>query len=381
MQNVSIVGFGRIPVQKQVAASIREMGVGVLKMALEDAGVSQVDSLFVGNMVADELQGQKHLASLIASEAGLRGVEAMQVRAATATGAAALRMAYLAVASGEARVAVALGVEKMRGDGVTPALAKALDAELEVPTGATLLSQNAKLMQMYMQRFGVSAEVFNPFPLVAHQNANNNPFALFKNKPVTNKTISESRIVSEPMRLYDASPICEGAAAVVLMRSEDAAAHTETPVQVLASSAATDWFRVEDRPNPLDLFAARVSAARAFSQAGISRESIDFFELHDAFSIMSVLLLEAVGFAEVGQGWRLGADGIVARDGKLPVCTMGGLKARGHPIGATALYQTIEIMQQLTGQAGANQIAQPKIGMLQSIGGAGSTVLTHLFRV
>ncbi|NCC35388.1 MAG: hypothetical protein EOM24_25755 [Chloroflexia bacterium] len=143
--------------QKASPASLREMGVAALKLAMADARIDQIDALFVGNMLADELQGQKHLASLIASAAGLRGIEALQVEAATATGAAALRMAYFAVASGEARLAVALGIEKMSGGGATEALAKALDAETETPTGATLLGMNAQLMQRYMELYGVPA--------------------------------------------------------------------------------------------------------------------------------------------------------------------------------------------------------------------------------
>jgi acetyl-CoA acetyltransferase len=156
LRGVSIVGIGQIPVQKESSKSLKEMGAEVVRLAMEDAGVDYVDGLFAGNMLADELQHQKHIATLIASEAGLRGIDALQVRAATATGAAALRMAYFAVASGEARLAVAVGVEKMSSGPAVPALAKALDARTETAMGATLLSQNARLMQIYMDRYGVS---------------------------------------------------------------------------------------------------------------------------------------------------------------------------------------------------------------------------------
>jgi acetyl-CoA C-acetyltransferase len=167
--------MGQIPVLKENPKSLKEMGAEVVRLAMEDAGVDRVDALFAGNMLADELQNQKHVATLIASEAGLRGIEALQVRAATATGAAALRMAYFAVASGEARLAVAVGVEKMSDGLATPALAKALDARTETAVGATLLSQNARLMQMYMDRYGVTVDDFNQFPLNAHRNARSNP--------------------------------------------------------------------------------------------------------------------------------------------------------------------------------------------------------------
>lgn len=380
---VSIVGIGQVPVTAASPLSLRELGAQAVRQALADAGVEHADALFVGNMLADELQGQKHLASLIADEAGLRWVEALQVRAATATGAAALRMAYLSVASGQADVAVALGVEKMSSDRehVVSSLAKALDAEKEVPTGATLLSQNARLMQLYLDRYGLTIDAFDGFALNAHDNANGNPNALFHDRTVTKQAIDAAPIVSAPLRRFDAAPICDGAAAVVLTRSRQARAFHHQPVKMLAASVVTDRFRIDDRPDPLRLEASARSAQAAFRRANVHRSDIDFFEAHDAFSIMAALILEAVGYAEPGQGWRLAAEGQIGHDGTVPISTMGGLKGRGHPIGASAIYQTCEIVQQLTGTAGANQLPDARLALLQSVGGAGSTVLTHIFGV
>lgn len=381
LRGVSIVGIGQIPVQKATQKSLKEMGAEVVHLAMQDAGVDSVDALFAGNMLSDELQNQKHVATLIASAAGLRGIEALQVEAATATGAAALRMAYFAVASGEARRAVAVGVEKMSEGLATPALAKALDAKTETAVGATLLSQNARLMQIYMDRYKVTVNEFNNFALNAHHNARNNPHALFKDKKINERTIRSSPVISPPLRLYDASPICDGAAAVVLARTDEARAYTDQPVKILSSSVATDWFRLDDRDDPLNLFAATLSAHDAFRKANIHRSDIDLFEAHDAFSIMACLLLEAVGFTPRGQGWRMAAEKKIGLRGLLPISTFGGLKARGHPIGATALYQTCEIVLQLTGRAGKNQVKNAEVALLQSVGGAASTVLTHIFGV
>ncbi|NCC35389.1 MAG: hypothetical protein EOM24_25760 [Chloroflexia bacterium] len=177
------------------------------------------------------------------------------------------------------------------------------------------------------------------------------------------------------------SPVCDGAAAVVLTRSSEARAYTDQPVKILSSAVSTDWFRVGDRANPLHLYAATRASYKAFRSANVHRNDIDLFEVHDAFSIMACLALEAVGFAEPEQGWRMAVEGAIARDGKLPLATLGGLKARGHPVGATAIYQTCEIVQQLMGKAGPNQIPDARLAMLLSLGGAASTALTHLFGV
>jgi acetyl-CoA C-acetyltransferase len=378
MRRVSIVGIGQVPVQKSYKESLRWLGATAVHQAMADAGVDQVDALFAGNMLSDELQNQKHVAALIADEAGLYDIEAMQVRAATATGAAALRMAYLAVASGEADLAVAVGVEKMSEGAATPAMAKALDARYEVAAGATLISKNADLMRLYLKQYSVPEDGLVNFSVNAHNNALHNPHALFK-KRVSARSVRNSRIIVPPIRLLDCAPICDGAAAVVLAPRDEARAYTSQPVHILASSVATDRFRIEDRPNPLKLEAARLSANKAFRAANVNRDDVSFFEVHDAFSIMACLMLEAVGFAEPGQGWRLAAEKKIGLRGDIPIATMGGLKARGHPIGATALYQTCEIVLQLTARAGKNQVRDPQVGLLQSVGGAAATILTHVF--
>lgn len=355
------------------------MGAAVTQQAMASAGVSRVDALYAANMLSDELQGQKHLAALIADEAGLVGIEALQIRAATAAGAAALRIAYLAVACGVADLALAVGVEKMSQGIPTPVLAKALDARYEVPDGATLLSQNAKLMQLYIDKYHPPKDAFAHFSVNAHQNARHNPNALYKDRQFTTQDVLNSRLISPPIRLLDCSPICDGAAAVLLAPTVEAHHYTSTPVYILASSVVTDRFRAADRQAPLAVEALRISTESALSHAGVIRENIDLFEVHDAFSIMACLALEAAGFAEPGAGWRLAAEGEIGLDGRIPLSTMGGLKARGHPIGATALYQVCEIVQQLTGTAEPNQLPSPEVALMQSVGGVATTAITHIF--
>lgn len=379
MRPVSVVGIGQTPVLKEHSESLRQLGARAVRMALEDANVDDVDALYLANMLGDELQGQKHVAALVADEAGLRGVEALHLRAATASGAAALRVGYLAVASGAADVVVVAGVEKMNAPGVTPVLAKALDAEREVPDGATLVSQNARLMRWYFRAYNPPQDALAPFAVIAHRNASRNPLAMFHKPDLSVADVMDSRLISPPIRLYDCAPISEGAAAVVLAPASQARTFSDRPVNLLASSVATDRFRIEDRDKPLELAAARLSAQRALQQAQLAIEDVNFFEAHDAFTIMTCLLLEAVGFAAPGEGWRLAEGGDISLEGRIPLSTMGGLKARGHPIGATALYQVCEIVLQLTGRAGDNQLPDPRRALMQSVGGAGVTVITHLF--
>jgi acetyl-CoA C-acetyltransferase len=375
---VAIVGIGLVPVEKRSPVGLRQLGKEAILSALQDASLDQVDALYLGNMLADELSGQKHVATLVACHAGLSGIEAMHTRAATASGAAALRVAYLAVASDRVKLAMAAGVELM-SDGPLPTLAltRALDAKREIPYGLTMIEANVQLMSLYLKRYGAKAEDFAGFAVNAHRNSANNPCALFR-QPVDAETVNSSRIISPPLRLYDCSPICDGAAAIILCRAEQARSYHESPIRILASAVATDVFALQDRADPLALEASRRSAALAYQQAGVTPRAIDFFELHDAFSIMACLQLEAAGFVERGQGWRMAADGEIYREGRLPISTMGGLKARGHPIGASAIYQVGEMVLQMRDQAGANQLSRSDVAMTQSVGGAGTTVFTHI---
>jgi len=176
----------------------------------------------------------------------------------------------------------------------------------------------------------------------------------------------------------DASPVCDGAAAVVLAPAEYARTLSPAPVRIRASAVGMAPLAVHDRPDPLALSAARTSSRKAYDQAGIEPADLDFFELHDAFTIMAALSLEAAGFAERGKGVQLALDGEINLQGRVPMATMGGLKARGHPVGATGLYQVVEAVTQLRGLAGANQIPDARLGMTQNIGGSGATIITHI---
>lgn len=381
MREVVIIGLGMTRVDEHWDRSLRELAGEAALNAVADARMSEVDGVFVGNMLSGQANRQQHLGAYIADWIGLRFKEALRMEAACASGAAAFRAALMAVASGHLESALALGVEKMTDSPtaeMTHHLATAADADWEVDQGVSFVGLNALLMQRYMFEYGWSHDDFAPFPIVAHANGVKNPFARFR-QAITLKTYQNAAMIADPINLYDSSPMGDGAAAVVIAAKDSIpAGMVPVPVRVLASAAATDSIAIHSRRDPLWLRAAEVSSKRAYDQAGLGPEQMDFFELHDAFSIMAALSLEACGFAQRGQGPKLGLEGDITPRGRIPIATMGGLKARGHPVGATGLYQIAEATLQLRHQAGDAQLDRARIAMTQNIGGSGSNVLTHI---
>ncbi len=380
MRDVAIIGIGQTKVGEHWEQSLKGLATEAILGAIQDARIERVDSLYIGNMLSGELAGQEHLGALVSDFAGLRGVEAVKIEAACGSGAAALRMGYVAVAGELADFVVVAGVEKMTdrpSDTVTAGLAMAADGDFEAQNGLSFVALNALLMRRYMYEYGVRHEEFAPFAINAHQNAVNNPYAMFP-FTVTADDFRRAKMIADPINLLDSSPVCDGAAAVVLCPVEMARRFNEHPVRIRASAIATDSIALHDRRDLLGLEGAALSARKAYSQAGLGPQDIDLFEVHDAFTIMSVLSLEAAGFAERGKGVRLGQDGEISIGGRVPITTMGGLKARGHPVGATGVYQIAEVVTQLRGQAGKNQVPDARVGMAQNIGGSGATVITTI---
>lgn len=380
MRDVSIIGIGQVPVGEHWDRSLRDLAVDAVVAALADAQVDRPQMLFVGNMLSGQLSHQENLGALVADYAGLRGVESFKIEAACASGAAAIRMAYLAVSGGMCDLAVACGVEKMTeemGAATTSALASAAHAEYESAHGVSFVALNALLMRRYMHENGYRREAFGGFAINAHRNAVGNPNAMFR-KPITDSQYTGSRMVASPIGILDSSGIGDGAAAVVVAPTAMGAQGSRRRARILASAGATDSVALHDRRDPLVLAAAQLSAARAFGQARVEPGNVDLFEAHDAFTIMSALSLEACGFCGRGEGAAMARDEEISREGRLPMMTMGGLKARGHPVGATGVYQIVEACQQLWGAADANQISNAALAMSQNIGGSGANVITHI---
>lgn len=380
MREVAILGIGQIKIDEHWEKSLREIGGEAAFAAMQDAGLEKVDSLYVGNMLSPIVSGQNQLGTFLSDWLGLWKQEAVKIEAACGSGAAAFRSALMAVASGDVDSALAVGVEKMTdkaGRDVTASLATAADADYEVEQGISFVGINALVMRRYMHEFGWKHEDFAPFSINAHANALHNPYARLHEK-LTAERFEKSSTISTPINLMDASPTGDGAAAVIIVPAERVL--RQPKIIVSASAAATDTIAVHSRKDPMFLKAAYESSKRAYEMAGVTPKDIDVFELHDAFSIMAALSLEASGFAERGQGVRLGLDNEISPQGRVPVCTRGGLKARGHPVGATGIYQIVEVIQQLRGECGKTQVDGAKIGMAQNIGGSGATIFTHILK-
>jgi len=385
MRRVYVCGIGATPIGEHWELSLRDLMVLAAKKALEDSTLTKrdIEAVYIGNMSSGILQGQEHLGSLFATWFGIPGVSAQKCEAACASGGVAFHQAFLAVASGMYDVVVAMGVEKM-SDGntydVTSALIMADDQEYVAFTGSSFVGLNALIYRRYMEKFNVKHEDIAMFAVHDHKYAVNNPLAQYR-KAVTLETVLNSPIVADPLRLFECAPIGDGAAVVILCSEEVAKKYkSDRLVEVIASSVATDILSLHNRKDIVTLNATKLAMNKALKMSKLDLKDIDIVELHDAFTILGVIHLEDMGFAEKGKGWMLVKDGEIEKDGKIPTNLMGGLKARGHPVGATGIYEVIDVVTQLRGEGGRNQVDDAEIGLAQNVGGVGGTVTINLFR-
>ncbi|BAJ63757.1 thiolase domain-containing protein [Anaerolinea thermophila] len=381
MREVAVLGIGQTKIDEHWDKSLRELAGEAILAAMLDAGITRADALYIGNMMSGSANHQQHLGTYMADWVGIKGAEALHVEDACSSGAAAFRSAVMAVASGAVDVAIAAGVEKMTdspGNEITAELATAADQDWEASQGLSFVALNALIMRRYMYEYKWERDHFAGFSINAHANGVHNPFARFQ-EAISEAQYRKAPMIAEPINLLDASPMGDGAAAAVLVPAEMLRrGNGRKIIRVVGSGAATDTIAIHHRRDPLWLSAAEKSVKQAYSQAKIGPEDIDLFEAHDAFTIMAALSLEACGFAERGQGPRLAMEGEIRPNGKIPIATRGGLKARGHPVGATGMYQIVEVVQQLRGEAGATQVDGARYGMAQNIGGSGSNIITHI---
>ncbi|MBW4435607.1 MAG: hypothetical protein KME04_00625 [Pleurocapsa minor GSE-CHR-MK-17-07R] len=383
MRDVAIIGIGQTPVGEHWDTDLRTLAADAARAALDDSGNAAVpQAVYVGNTYGASISSQAQLGALVADYAGLRGAEAFALEAGEASGAAAVRAAYLAVASGAIDTALVVGVEKatdMVGTAKVAARNVTLDADYEAVHGATLPALAALIMRRYMYEFGAELGNFENFSINAHANGSLNSNAMYRNK-LKPGGFARAPMIADPVTLFDGAPDGDGAAALVITAGQNAADLVPHPVYITGSAGASDTLGLAEREDILSLSAAGLSASRALAQAGLTVQDIDVFELHDAFTILTALALEAMGLAERGTGWQLARDNRIGLAGDVPLSTFGGLKSRGNPVGATGVYQAVEAVLQLRGAAGANQVANAQTALVQNMGGLGSTVITHVLK-
>jgi acetyl-CoA C-acetyltransferase len=364
---------------------LKDKGIGDLMAeaslkALSGCPDVRPDRVVVGNMFSGVGSGQEHLGAYLSGSLGMTGIPAYKVEAACGSGGVALHNAFLAVKSGESEAVLVTGVEKMTdldGPSVTSALAMADDQEYSASLGLTFISLNAITHRMYLQRFSVSEEEMASFPVLSHKHAKDSLHAMFRNQ-ITVEDVMKSPVISDPIRLLDTAPVCDGAASILVVGESVAKSAPGPLVEVLASEVATNIFDLAERPDPLDYTATRAAVQRVLSRTGRSLGDLDFLELHDAFSVTSALSLESMGICQAGRAAADASRGRFELGGELPVNTFGGLKARGHPVGASGIYQLAEAYLQLTQRAGGCQVKGAKLGLTHNMGGVDTTTAVHL---
>lgn len=381
MGKVYVAGVGFTKVGEHWRTSMESLLAEAAEKAVEDAGIGGVDAIYAGSMVSEILQEQGHLGALLAEELGFSGVPAMRVEAAEASGAAAIYAGAREIEAGRADAVLVAGVEKL-SDGMAEEVAAALmvDGRQEYTgfIGATFFSLNALIYRLYLERFNAKEEQVALFPVVSHEHAAGVPHAQYPFK-VRLETVLRSPYVAEPLRRFETTALADGAAALILV-GEELAGKLDAPRTELVIEAATDYLTPFQREDPLWFPALQRASLKALERAGLKRGEIGAVELHDATSIMAALSLESSGFAERGEAGKLAEKGELGLSGSLPCNTFGGLKARGHPVGATGVYQVAELHLQLTGRAGKNQLDGLKAGMAQSLGGVASTAYVTVLK-
>jgi len=390
LERVFVVGVGVTKIGRFYDKSARDLFVEAFLKAVEDSGGVKPQALIVGNMTSSVLMEQDSLAALLADYSGLRGIPAFKVEAACGSGGAAIYAGYSLVKSGLVDVVAVAGVEKLT-EGITAettkALAQAADAEYEVFYGTSFTGLNAMVARLYMDKYGYTREDMAYWALRMHEYASYNPYAQLPKKTTIEK-ILQSPLIADPLHLFDCAPIGDGAAVALLVRGEERAREIskavgrDVLVEVTGVGLSTDSVDLGSRRELLKLESTIKASRDAYKMAGVTEKDIDYVELHDAFHITGYLALENMGFAGEGESVKLWKEGRFGKGDKPEVNFSGGLKARGHPVGATGIYQFVEAVMQLRGDFPGYKASDPEIAATQNIGGVGTySIVTIVKRV
>jgi acetyl-CoA C-acetyltransferase len=382
VRKVAVIGIGLTKFGEHWNMGLKELAVEAGIRAVEDAGITGQNLQMVvgGNMSGGLFSGQEHGAGLLADYLGINPIPAIRTEGACCSGGLAVRVGYLAVASGMYDFVAVGGVEKMTdvyGPQAATALSGAMDYETEAYFGVTFPGIYAMIAKRHMHDFGTTRRQLSLVAVKNHANAMHNPFAQYHNI-ITAEDVEKSALVADPLRLLDCSPLTDGAATIILAPADVAKKYTDTPIYIKASAQASDTLSLFQRRSITTLDATVHAAREAYRQSGITPQKVDFAEVHDCFTIAEICAYEDLGFIKKGSGGKLIESGQTAHDGRIPVNTSGGLKAKGHPVGATGVAQIAELVAQLRGEAGKRQVKNAHVGLAHNVGGSGATVTVHI---
>jgi len=379
MREVAVIGCGMTKFGELWTQSLRDIFVEAALKAIDDASVDRVASMYVGSMTPGLFVGQEHIGALMADYLGIAHIPAVRIESACCSGGMAFRLGLFEVASGYSDVVMVGGVEKMTdGADVTYALATAADQEYEVYHGVTFPGLYAMIARAHMHKYGTTREQLAMVSVKNHHNGSLNPNAQFPGV-VTVDQVIKATMVADPLTVLDSSPVSDGAACVILASMDYARKSNKPVIKVLGTGAATDTLALHAREDITRLEAVRLSAEAAYKMAGVKPADISLAEVHDCFSIAEICIIEELGFVQKGKGGPFTEQGHTALTGKIPVNTSGGLKSKGHPVGATGIAQVVEVVEQLRGAAGKRQVKNAKIGLTQNMGGSGASSVVHIF--
>ncbi len=376
-----MVGVGMTKIDRHYDKDMRSLAAEAALKALDDTKGADPKAVVVGNMMSSSLYQQDSLGALVADAIGLRGRGALKVEASCGSGGHAVAVGYSLVASGLYDQVMVVGIEKMCDyptSVVTAGLAQAADAEYEVVYGASFAALNALVMRLYMSRYGAKRESIALWPVMMHENAVHNPYAQLRFR-VTVEAVLRSPVIADPIRLLDAAPIGDGAAALILASEEVARKLSDAPVLIAGVGMGSDALDLASRQDLLDPISIRYAAKQAYAMAGIEPRNVDVAEIHDAFSITALLSIEGLGFAEPGKSWKELEEGRYRPGDKPSLNPSGGLKARGHPVGATGVYQVAEIAMQLRGDFPGIKCGG-EIGLAMNTGGVATLTTVIVLR-
>ena len=383
MRDVAVIGVGMNKWGELWEKSLRDIFVEAALLAIEDAGIDHIDSMYVGCMTSGLFVGQEHLGSLMADYLNVAPIPATRIESACASGGVALRQGFIEVASGINDIVLVSGVEKMTdvgGGEATYALSTAADQEYEDYQGVTFPGLYAMMANRHMHDHGTTREQLAQVAVKNHQHGSMNPLAQYPFK-ITVEAVLNSVLVADPLRILDCSPITDGAAAAILCPVDLAKKLATKPVvQIIGSGQATDTIALHARKDLTWLGATAKASEMAYKMAGVGPDDVDLVEVHDCFTIAEICVIEALGLVERGQGGKAAESGLTALGGKIPVNTSGGLKSKGHPVGATGVAQVVEMVEQLRGEAGERQVKGADVGLTQNMGGTGGSTAVHIFR-